>query len=74
MHVTVDEDLCCGAGQCALTAPEVFAQREDRIVMLLQATPHEQHRAAVLDAAESCPRGAIAVSDDAAQTPGETPA
>ena len=62
MNVTVDEDKCCGAGQCALRAPEVFAQREDRIVMLLEPTPHEQHRDAVLDAVEACPMGAITLS------------
>ncbi|MEV0134059.1 ferredoxin [Dactylosporangium sp. NPDC050688] len=78
MHVTVDEDLCCGAGQCALAAPEVFAQREDRTVMLLQPAPQEQHRDAVLDAVGSCPKGAITLSDAApvpfADAAGEAPA
>lgn len=40
MKITVNEDLCCGAGQCVVLAPEVFDQRdEDAIVMLLEAQP-----------------------------------
>lgn len=40
MKITVDEEKCCGAGQCVLIAPEVFDQRdEDGIVALLDATP-----------------------------------
>jgi ferredoxin len=61
MNVTVDEDKCCGAGQCVLRAPEVFAQREDRIVMLLQPEPAEHLRAAVVEAVGACPMGAIEV-------------
>ncbi|GAA0915578.1 hypothetical protein GCM10009574_018210 [Streptomyces asiaticus] len=29
MKITVDEEKCCGAGQCVLIAPEVFDQREE---------------------------------------------
>lgn len=40
MKITVDEEKCCGAGQCVLIAPEVFDQRdEDGIVVLLDAEP-----------------------------------
>ena len=29
MKVTVDQDKCCGAGQCVLLAPQVFGVSED---------------------------------------------
>lgn len=42
MNVTIDEDKCCGAGQCVLIAPDVFDQRDDDgIVILLDAQPPE---------------------------------
>ncbi|MEU3186011.1 ferredoxin [Streptomyces sp. NPDC006923] len=62
MKVTVDEDKCCGAGQCVLIAPGIFDQREDDgIVVLLQAEPDESSQAAVREAAQVCPAAAIAL-------------
>jgi ferredoxin len=66
MRIAVDQDKCCGAGQCVLNAPEVFGQRqEDRIVMLRQPMPAEHHYDNVRAAAEACPTGAIELFDDA---------
>ncbi|MFD3484719.1 ferredoxin [Streptomyces sp. NPDC058665] len=66
MKITVNEDLCCGAGQCVALAPEVFDQRdEDAIVVLLEAEPGEQVHAAVREAASGCPSAAITVIDNA---------
>lgn len=66
MKVTVDQDRCCGAGQCVLLAPDVFDQGEDDgIVLLLDAKPPEGLHAAVREAAAVCPAGAIDVSEDA---------
>lgn len=66
MKVIVDEAKCCGAGQCALIAPEVFDQRdEDGIVVLLEPEPAEEGHAAVREAAAVCPAGAIHVDEDA---------
>ncbi|MFF5565760.1 ferredoxin [Streptomyces sp. NPDC012623] len=60
MNVTVDEDKCCGAGQCVLIAPEVFDQRDDDgIVVLLDAAPPQEQHAAVREAAAVCPAAAI---------------
>jgi ferredoxin len=40
MKVTVDQDKCIASGQCVLTAPDVFDQRdEDGIVFLPNPTP-----------------------------------
>ncbi|MED7927983.1 ferredoxin [Nonomuraea sp. LP-02] len=64
MKVTIDEDKCCGAGQCVLIAPEVFDQRdEDGIVVLLNAEPGAGQHAAVREAAAVCPAFAIEVSE-----------
>jgi ferredoxin len=65
MQVSVEEDKCCGAGSCVLTAPQVFDQSEDDgIVILLDAQPPEQLHAAVRECADVCPAGAIHVSED----------
>jgi len=64
VHVTIDEEKCCAAGQCVLAAPEVFDQRdEDGIVVLLKAEPDESQHAAVRDAAAVCPALAIVVHE-----------
>ncbi|MBX6382351.1 MAG: ferredoxin [Microbispora sp.] len=66
MKVIVDEAKCCGAGQCVLTAPEVFDQREeDGVVVLLQPAPAEDLHAAVREAAAMCPGAAIRLDEDA---------
>ncbi|MER7396540.1 ferredoxin [Streptomyces sp. NPDC000151] len=63
MRITIDEDKCCGAGQCVLVAPEVFDQRdEDGVVVLLDAEPPERQRAAVTEAAQICPAAAITLA------------
>ncbi|MGH8904969.1 MAG: ferredoxin [Egibacteraceae bacterium] len=62
MNITVDTERCCGAGMCALTAPEVFDQREDDgRVLLLDPQPPAEHHAPVREAAQLCPSGAIAI-------------
>lgn len=62
MHVTVDQDRCCGVGNCVNAAPEVFDQRdEDGIVVLLDPTPPRSLRSGVRDAATFCPAAAIAI-------------
>ncbi|MEQ4719791.1 ferredoxin [Nonomuraea sp. B19D2] len=66
MKVIVDEDKCCGAGQCVLLAPEVFDQRDDDgIVILLEPEPAGDRHAAVREAAAVCPAAAIEVSEQA---------
>ncbi|MGW4383531.1 ferredoxin [Kitasatospora sp. NPDC004531] len=64
MTIHVDQDRCCGAGQCVRHAPEVFDQREeDGIVLLLDARPGADLRSAVEDAAAACPSGAIRITE-----------
>ncbi len=62
MRVIIEEDKCCGAGQCVLAAPTVFDQREeDGIVVLLDETPPDDKLAEVKQAIRLCPALAIKV-------------
>ncbi|MEU6970850.1 ferredoxin [Kitasatospora aureofaciens] len=61
MRITLDQDRCCGAGTCVLTAPEVFDQRDDGIAVLLDADPPAGLATSVRDAAARCPAAAIRV-------------
>ncbi|MGW0688454.1 ferredoxin [Streptomyces sp. NPDC002754] len=64
LNVDVDQDKCCGAGACVLSAPEVFDQRdEDGVVTLLAPEPAPADHTAVREAAAMCPTSAIHVSE-----------
>ncbi|MFD7917838.1 ferredoxin [Streptomyces sp. NPDC059740] len=60
MRIAVDTEKCCGAGQCALVAPEVFDQRdEDGVVVVLDPEPPAEQHEAVREAAQVCPAAVI---------------
>ena len=60
MKISIDQDRCVAAGQCAASAPEVFDQRdEDGIVVLLAPVPREEAEDGARAAAELCPAQAI---------------
>jgi ferredoxin len=62
MKISADRSVCIGAGNCVLTAPEVFDQSEDDgTVVLLQASPDPDQRPAVEEAVAICPSGAISI-------------
>lgn len=65
MHVTINPDICVGAGQCVLAAEDVFDQDDDGIVVLLDADPGAAQHKAAHRAASLCPARAITVTDDA---------
>ncbi|MGK5637052.1 ferredoxin [Streptomyces sp. URMC 126] len=63
-RIRVDRMRCCGAGMCALTAPEVFDQdRRAGKVLLLEPAPPPRLADAAREAAELCPSGAITVEE-----------
>jgi len=61
--VRVNEHKCIGAGQCVLRAPQVFDQRDDGIVVLLDAAPPPHLHAATRKAADLCPAEAITIEE-----------
>ena len=62
--VVVDEDLCIGAGQCVLVAPDVFDQDDKGLVILLDATPPAALHEAARKAAKLCPARAITIEEE----------
>jgi ferredoxin len=65
MRILLHQEKCVGAGQCVLTAGEVFDQRdEDGIAVLLDEHPDEAKRDEVETAAHLCPGQAIEVRTD----------
>jgi ferredoxin len=64
MRVVVDVERCRGAGQCALTAPEVFDQDEEdgTVVVLADEPPPELHHAVAM-AAQLCPNAVIRLEE-----------
>ncbi|MFJ5547541.1 ferredoxin [Streptomyces sp. NPDC093225] len=61
MHIDIDHGVCIGAGQCALTAPEVFAQDDDGFSTLLPGREDGHGSPLVREAVRACPVAAIAV-------------
>lgn len=59
-RIVIDGSLCSGFGTCAELAPDQFEVGPDGIAL---ARTGESDDPAVLDAAASCPMGAIAVYD-----------
>ncbi|GAB3551355.1 ferredoxin [Actinopolyspora lacussalsi] len=65
MKIEIDEEKCIGAGQCVMSSPETFDQRdEDGVAFLLEESPAPERRARVREAATLCPAAAITVVED----------
>ena len=63
LKVRVDLERCIGAGQCVLTAPRIFDQSDDGIVILLDEFPPPELHAAARKAADLCPAEAITIEE-----------
>jgi ferredoxin len=62
VRVRADRELCCGAGNCVRTVPDVFDQDDaEGLVVVLQAQPPAPLHELVRQAADLCPAGAIEV-------------
>ncbi|MER7343114.1 ferredoxin [Streptomyces sp. NPDC000075] len=68
---SVDRERCIGAGMCAMTAPDVFDQDDEGLVVLLEAEPDAARLAAARMAAGVCPSGAITLGGPASGGPAE---
>ncbi|WP_411103272.1 ferredoxin [Streptomyces sp. cmx-4-9] len=63
MHIDIDTGSCIGAGQCALTAPQVFTQDDDGFGALLPGREDGGGSPLVREAARACPVAAISVRE-----------
>ncbi|MFE7314783.1 MULTISPECIES: ferredoxin [unclassified Streptomyces] len=63
MRITVDTGRCVGAGQCVLTAPDLFDQDDDGLVTVLAPPADGPPLAGAQEAASLCPSGAITVTE-----------
>jgi ferredoxin len=61
IRIHVDVETCVGAGQCVLSAPDVFDQDDDGIVRVLQDTPAPDAEADVRLAGRTCPSQSIRI-------------
>jgi ferredoxin len=59
-RIVVDRQLCSGFGSCVDAAPKVFELDRSGVASLLVS---ETDNAGVIEAAESCPMGAISIFD-----------
>ncbi|MFH8793576.1 ferredoxin [Streptomyces sp. NPDC017941] len=64
MRVTVDTDVCIGAGQCVLTAPKVFTQDDDGFGELLAGCVEPVDDPLLREAARACPVRAITLHEE----------
>jgi ferredoxin len=62
MKVEVNPKFCLGCGLCEVTAPQVFKLGIKPYAQVLLNPVPEKHQAAVREAQEYCPEGAIKIS------------
>jgi ferredoxin len=53
---------CIGAGQCVITAPSVFDQDEDGIVVVVEERPGEMELPDVRAALDLCPSQSLSLT------------
>ncbi|MFJ9034172.1 ferredoxin [Streptomyces sp. NPDC102274] len=64
VHISVDTERCVGAGQCVLSAPDVFDQDDSGIVMVLAEPEDDPGQEAARQAGLICPSQAITVKEN----------
>jgi ferredoxin len=62
MHIEVDRDACISAGNCTMSAPEVFDQDDDGIVELLADPVPEAEEDRTREAVRLCPVSALRIA------------
>ncbi|WP_236246423.1 ferredoxin [Streptomyces sp. CC210A] len=63
MKISLDSDVCIGAGQCALTAPDVFTQDDDGFGAVLPGREDGGGSPLLREAARACPVRAITLTE-----------
>ena len=59
MRVLIDQDKCIASGACVLACPEVFAQDDEGLVVVLQEQPPPELHEKVNEAVRACPATVI---------------
>ncbi len=67
MKIKLHTDFCIASGACVLECPEVFAQDDDGLVVLLDEAPAAELHAKVRRAAAVCPVTVIEIVEDGAK-------
>lgn len=62
MKIEINRELCIGCGTCASIAPETFELDSEGKSTV--KNPKGNNDETILDAAKSCPAGAITIKDD----------
>ena len=64
MRIVTHEDNCIGSGNCVLSSPELFDQRDsDGVVIVLDTEPAAEFQAVARSAAAACPAQAIEIRE-----------
>ncbi|MBY0290488.1 MAG: ferredoxin [Mycobacteriaceae bacterium] len=63
MKVAADRDLCISAGNCVMSAPAVFDQDDDGIVVVLVDEIPDAELDHAREAVKLCPAEALRLSD-----------
>ncbi|MFC9735413.1 ferredoxin [Streptomyces roseolus] len=63
MRISIDPDICMGAGQCALVSPDVFTQDDDGFGLVLPGREDGAGGTLVREAARACPVQAISLRE-----------
>jgi ferredoxin len=63
VRVDADRDACISAGNCVMTAGEVFDQDDDGIVVVLVPEVSADDEARVREAVKLCPASALRLVD-----------
>lgn len=61
MRIEASPEVCIGAGNCVLSAPDLFDQDDDGIVLVLQAEVPAELEDEAREAVERCPSRALAL-------------
>ncbi len=64
MKVNIIKDACIGCGACQAIVPEVFELNDEGFAERKVTKITEEMKNDVLDAVESCPTGAIEVTEE----------
>lgn len=62
-QIRADRDACIGAGQCVMTAPALFDQDDEGLVVTLGPSPRTDQEGAARQAVGLCPARALSLRD-----------